>query len=183
MRHRLVRGIFTRTASLGDTAMKTLSAAILGLTLALGLSPVHAAESRSTTERKLLGASQAVLDAQLRFDLKALDALLAPDYVEVSPIGDVDERAEVLGFYTPQARAQMLAGGMEPLSVKLDQARVRVYGDQAIVIARDTATLRIKDASQQVGMRVLFHFRKLGGKWLLQSSQFTSLKLAPAPTG
>lgn len=68
--------------------MKLLHAATLGLalTLALSTAPVRAADP--AVEKDLIAATQAVLEAQIHFDQKALDALLAPDYVEVSPIGD-----------------------------------------------------------------------------------------------
>lgn len=46
-----------------------------------------------------------IADAQRTFDQAAMDRLLAEDYVEVSPVGDVDPRAKVLSFYTPEARA------------------------------------------------------------------------------
>ncbi len=154
--------------------MKPLFAATLGLALALACQSARAADPQ--TEKELAAAAQAVVDAQIRFDLKALEALLAPDYVEVSPVGDVDERAEVLSFYTPEARNQMLAAGMEPLSNKIDETRIRVYGDQAIVIAKDTAELKVNGVAEQRAMRMLFHFRKLGGKWLLQTMQATWLR-------
>ena len=44
------------------------------------------------------------IDAQLRFDVQQLDAVLAPDYVEISPAGEVDPRAKVLSFYAPEKR-------------------------------------------------------------------------------
>lgn len=155
--------------------MKTLMAAALAAALSIGSLHAAAAE-QSADEQQLIAASRAMFEAQLKFDLKALDAILAPDYVEVSPIGDVDERAEVMGFYTPEAKAQMLAGGMELVSTVMEEPRVRVYGDQAVVISKDTATLKIKGAEQRRAARVLFHFRKLGGQWRLQSSQFTWIR-------
>lgn len=156
--------------------MKTLANAALAAALSLASLHAAAAESPGAAEKQLIAAAQAMFDAQMKFDLKALDAILAPDYVEISPIGDVDERAEVMSFYTPEAKAQMLAGGMEPVSTVMEEPRVRVYGDQAIVVSKDTATLKVKGVEQKRPMRVLFHFRKLDGKWLLQSSQFTWIK-------
>lgn len=156
--------------------MKTLATAALAAALSLASLHAAAAESPAAAEKQLIAAAQAMFDAQMNFDLKALDAILAPDYVEVSPIGDVDERAEVMSFYTPETKAQMLAGGMELVSTVMEEPRVRVYGDQAIVVSKDTATLKVKGVEQKRPARVLFHFRKLGGKWLLQSSQFTWIK-------
>ena len=155
--------------------MKLATAA---LAAALSLASLHAfaAEPAAAAEQTLIDAARAMFDAQSTFDLAALDAILAPDYVEISPIGDVDERAEVLSFYTPEAKAQMNASGMELVSTTMTEPRVRVYGDQAIVVSKNVATLRVNGAEQQRLARVLFHFRKLGGKWLLQSSQFTWIR-------
>ena len=144
--------------------------------LACGSAPLRATDDRAATETQLLAATQAVLDAQVQFDQKALEALLAPGYLEISPLGDLDDRAEVIGFSAPEAKAKMLAGGMRPLSAKVDDARVRVFDDQAIVIALDTATLEINDVTQQRSLRTLFHFRRIDGRWLLQTSQVTPLK-------
>lgn len=154
--------------------MKTLATAALAAALSLACFSAPAVEPAA--ERELIAAAQAMFDAQMNFDLKALDAILAPDYVEISPIGDVDERAEVMSFYTPEAKAQMQAGGMDIVSTVMSEPRVRIYGDQAIVVSKDVATLKVKGVEQQRPARVLFHFRKLAGKWLLQSSQFTWIK-------
>ncbi len=156
--------------------MKMLTTAALAAALSIGSLHAFAADADKDAERQLIEASRAMFDAQSKFDLAALDAILAPDYVEISPIGDVDERAEVMSFYTPEAKAQMHAAGMELVSTAMVEPRVRVYGEQAIVVSKNTATLKVKGVEQQRPARVLFHFRKLGGKWLLQSSQFTWIK-------
>lgn len=129
----------------------------------------------ATPEQELLAASQAVADAQVQFDLEALDALLAPDYVEVSPIGEVDERAEVLSFYTPEAKEKMLAGGVQPISVSLVEPRIRTYGNHAVVVTRQDAELEVQGASQRRSFRATYHFRRIDDKWLLQSAQFTPI--------
>jgi len=41
-------------------------------------------------------------EAQKNYDARVLDEILAPDYVEISPLGEVDPRAKVLGFYAPE---------------------------------------------------------------------------------
>lgn len=156
------------------TILHAVAAALL---LALPTTAQEQAGARAATpEQELLVASQAVANAQTSFDLKTLDALLAPDYVEVSPIGDVDERTEVLGFYTPEAKAEMLARGVDPLSVTLVEPRVRLFGDHGIVIARQEAEIEIEGAQQKRSFRAMHHFRKIDGQWLLQSAQFTPIK-------
>lgn len=134
----------------------------------------------ATAEQELVAASQAVARAQTSFDLRTLDAMLAPGYVEVSPIGDVDERAEVLGFYTPEAKDAMLARGVKPLSVSLVEPRVRLYGDHAIVITRQDAELEINGEVQQRTFRAMHHFRKIDGEWMLQNAQYTPIEAESA---
>ena len=44
------------------------------------------------------------VQAQRTFDVSQLNEILAPDYVEISPAGEVDPRAEVLSFYAPEKK-------------------------------------------------------------------------------
>nr|WP_295381157.1 nuclear transport factor 2 family protein [Pseudoxanthomonas sp.] len=123
--------------------------------------------------------AQSVLDAQIRFDVPALDEVLAPDYVEISPVGDVDTRAEVLGFYAPEARAQMLAKGVEPVSATLGEPQVHIDGNHARLIALNTATLRIQGAEQQKQLRTVFEFRREGATWKLASATYVPYRAKP----
>lgn len=154
-----------------DATMKLLPAALLALALLAGGRQARAADN--ATEQPLRDATQAVLDAQSTFDQPALDALLAPDYLEISPIGDVDERAEVLSFYSADAKAKATAGGMLPLSSLASDMQFRIDGDHAIVIALDTVRINVGAAEREVAMRLAFHFRRIDGKWLLQTAQYT----------
>ena len=159
--------------------MKAFSSALLALALVAGVGQAGAAD---TTEQQLHAATQAVLDAQRTFDQAALDALLAPDYLEISPVGDVDDRAEVLSFYNADAKAKATAGGMVPLSSLASDTNVRIDGDHAIVIALDTVRIKTGEAEREVAMRLAFHFRRIDGKWLLQTAQYTPQR-KPARAG
>ncbi|HEY0861196.1 MAG TPA: nuclear transport factor 2 family protein [Pseudoxanthomonas sp.] len=147
------------------------------LLLALSLcatSALPAAAFATDEDAALRAVAQSVLDAQIRFDVPALDKVLAPDYVEVSPVGDVDTRAEVLGFYAPEARTQMLAKGVEPVSATLGEPRIHV--DHARVIALNTARLRIQGAEQQKQLRTVFEFRRIQGQWRLASAAYIPVR-------
>ena len=161
--------------------MKAFSTALLALALAL-VAGVGQAGAADTEEQQLHAATQAVLDAQRTFDQAALDALLAPDYLEISPVGDVDDRAEVLSFYNADAKAKATAGGMVPLSSLASDTNVRIDGDHAIVIALDTVRIKTGEAEREVAMRLAFHFRRIDGKWLLQTAQYTPQR-KPARAG
>jgi len=91
----------------------------------------------SSAERAVVAVVQQLADAQRTFDQAALDRLLTADYVEVSPVGDVDERAKVIGFYSADAKAK----SPEVSSIVIDQPTVRIDGTHAIVIVRQTTNV------------------------------------------
>jgi ketosteroid isomerase-like protein len=112
-----------------------------------------------------------MIDAQVRFDSAQLDDVLAPDYVEVSPVGEVDPRAKVLSFYTPDKK---VAGVPD---VALDEISTRVHGETAVTIAR--LTYRMKNAAGEAtdrSMRGVFVTRIIERRWKLVSAQYTPIR-------
>lgn len=145
-----------------------LSLAVLILNL---VAPVAArAEQSAGADAQVAGVLQALVVAQETFDATQLDQLLAPDYIEISPVGEVGPRAKVLGFYAPDKKA---VGPIPRLA--LDQITTRVYGETALAIAR--VSFSPPSASQPAGsMRAVFVLRAVGGRWLLVSSQYTPIR-------
>lgn len=43
-------------------------------------------------------------DAQLHYQPEKLDKIFTADYVEISPVGGLDSREKVLGFYKPEMK-------------------------------------------------------------------------------
>ena len=82
-------------------------------------------------DARVVALIQAFSEARSRFDAKALDALLSPDYVEISPIGEIDRREAVLGFYAGDK-----ARPSPPMTLSTQD--VRRYTDTAIVIGSVT---------------------------------------------
>jgi hypothetical protein len=146
-----------------------LIASLVFSTLFNAASPAHAAPS---PEKMLIELSQSVLNAQRTFDQAALNELLAPDYFEVSPVGDVDRHDAVLSFYSPEARSKALQNGATVPALKLSEAAVQVFGDCASVSARETIKLPNHTASLRVG----FLFRLIDGRWRVQNAQYTPIR-------
>ena len=114
---------------------------------------------------------QTFVEAQRTFDVKQLDDLFAPDYVEISPAGEVDPRAKVLGFYAPDKKVA------DAPAATLDDLTTRVSGDTGITIAR--LTYRMKGADGTVterSMRCVFVTRIIGTRWKLVSTQYTPIR-------
>ena len=101
--------------------------------------------------------------ARQRFDPAALTATLAPDYEEISPVGDVDSRSEVLGFYAPEAKRPAPA-------MAQDQVAVRTAGDMAIVTLRKSFT---PPGAAPRFVRVRYVARRQARDWLMVSAQYT----------
>lgn len=131
-------------------------------------------------EAALLQRANALIAAQLAFDQAALEGLLAADYLEVSPVGDVDTRDEVIGFYSADAKARADAGP-KPMGATLDEVQLSVDGDAATLIARETIRMPSPDGSRAIAMRVQFQFRLVNGEWRIATTQYTGIR-PPAPS-
>ncbi len=115
-------------------------------------------------------------DAQVAYDSAALDKIFAADYIEISPVGEVDSREKVLGFYNAEAK---LAAGTPP-KLELSDYSIRSDKKFAIVILRVTYTLMSEGKPLPPrGMRVMTVFRKEKGGWKIASAQYTIIRAAP----
>jgi uncharacterized protein (TIGR02246 family) len=141
------------------------------LSILLAATIVAAPGAQSNAENAIASVVQGLVAAQASFDVASLDRLLAPDYVEISPVGEVDPRAKVLSFYTSDKKA---AAGPVP-KVELDEVSTRVFGDTAVTIGRVSFTP--PGAPQPAGrMRAVFVLRAAAGQWRLVSSQYTPIR-------
>ncbi|WP_294233288.1 nuclear transport factor 2 family protein [uncultured Sphingomonas sp.] len=144
------------------TGWVCLAAAILPLSAAAQTKP-------PTSPLALIERFEA---ARRDFAPAALASTLAPDFVEISPRGEVDSRDRVLGFYAPDRKQ-----AAPPF--ERDDMTVRSLGDTALVSARLSLTL--PGTNQRRAVRVLYvtHHGKAG--WQLVSVQYTPIALPPAP--
>ncbi len=115
-------------------------------------------------EPALKALAHGYVEAQFAFDQGALQRLTSPQFVEVSPRGEVDERAAVIGFYATDRKTAA------PPHRVLDQ-QVRVSGPTAVV----TQTLEMGSSPRLVRMTQALSATWTQGQWLLTSSQTTPL--------
>lgn len=124
-------------------------------------------------DAKIKLAVQSLIAAQTAFDQKELEAILAPDYVEVSPRGEVDDRAKVVGFYSPEAKAK---SGTAPIVVDISEETVRNYGTFAIAMIKLTYTMKMPDGRSAARiLRGSYVLRSIKGSWKLSSAQYTPM--------
>lgn len=144
-----------------------LTASTCALTLIAVPSDAHTTQ---TSNDPVLALVQAFSDARNHFDVKALNTLLTPDYVEVSPRGEIDRRSAVLGFYTADKSTPV-----PPMTLAMQD--VRNYGDTAIVIGSiDYVIPAPTGGTVQRTMRVTYVERQIRGRWLMASAQYTGVQ-------
>ena len=136
-------------------AICVLSALLLGACASLP-------EPRPDAAQALKDLARGYVEAQFAFDQAALQRLTAPQFVEVSPKGEVDERAAVIGFYAPDRKTA------SPPCQVLEQ-QVRLSGSTAVV----TQILEMGSAPRVVRMTQALSATWTQGQWLLTSSQTT----------
>lgn len=118
----------------------------------------------------LIGLVDSFTRAQREYDQPKLAALTTPDYVEVSPIGDVDTRDEMLGFYAPDKKR---ASPELVISERLE----RRQGDTAVVLAKLSFTAPGPGGvARTVAMRASFVARRMGRTWRLTAAHYTPLR-------
>jgi ketosteroid isomerase-like protein len=157
--------------------MRAHVAAALGVALAAVLTvPVAAAPGQATPAADAVSAEvRRYFDAVRRNDASALDHLLAQDYVEVSPLGQLDKRAQVIGFYRTASNART-GQASEVAAVTIDDLSVRVYGDLAVAIVRESFKVNVSGQPVPRPMRSTLVWRQAGGAWMLVSAHHTMIR-------
>ncbi|HSS18874.1 MAG TPA: nuclear transport factor 2 family protein [Pyrinomonadaceae bacterium] len=157
-----------------QTAFQGLALAIIWLSLTAGPT-LGQTEVVNQAEDELKALMKRMATAQVKYDSATLDRLFTPDYVEISPIGEVDSREKVLGFYTPEAKSK--DGGPEAV-VEVSEFRLRVYAEFAIVLERlsFSTTIKGKPPIAPIVLRVTAVCRKENGVWRVASTQYTAIK-------
>lgn len=152
-----------------------IAAAVLALMITV--LPVEAQNQQrpSKDERALTALVRQMTDAQSKFDSTALDRIYTSDFIEISPIGEVDTREETIGFYKPEANPDRAK--VSPI-VTTDEFSVRTYDDFAVVIARITFTQAGTEPSARppFSIRATLVCRKEKGAWKIGSAQYTGIR-------
>ncbi len=133
--------------------------------VAIALSMASAANGQDTAIRSLVERFEA---ARLQHDPASLMKTLAPNYEEISPIGEVDPRAKVLGFYAPE-----LKRSAPPM--RSDEVVIHSRGDVAIITMRKSFVL---PGATPRSVRVRYVAQRSAGAWQMVSAQYTPIPIA-----
>lgn len=109
--------------------------------------------------------------AQENYDAIALNKIYATDYIEISPKGEIDERAKAIGFYKVADIEK--AKSRSPRYI-LDEFKVRHYKNHAMVITRLSFGSKMNTEPKEIPVgTVAYALRKEKGAWKIYSAQFT----------
>ena len=142
----------------------------LGIAAALLVSAPVAAQSVEVDTQKLGLRAEAFVRVRNQFDQAAMIAMMAPEYQEVSPVGEVDSRERVIGFYAADKKS-----AAPPMTIT--ETVARPAGTIGVVTMRIAYTMPGKDGQMQPrALRVGFVARRIKGDWQFVSLQFTPIR-------
>ncbi|MEG3083220.1 nuclear transport factor 2 family protein [Sphingomonas sp. PB2P12] len=137
---------------------------------ALVISASAAAQSVETDAQKLGRRAEAFVQVRNQFDQAAMIAMMAPEYQEVSPVGEVDSRERVIGFYAPDKK-------MPAPPMTITETIARPAGALGVVTMRIAYAVPGKDGQvQSRALRAGFVARRIGRDWRFVSAQFTPIR-------
>ncbi|GJI97175.1 hypothetical protein RugamoR57_38930 [Duganella caerulea] len=136
-------------------------------TIALAAAQLHAQEA--APQQQLLKLVQAYTEAQRDFEPSKIDAIVTRDFYEVSPIGEVDPREKVLGFYLP-------ANKREAPTMAVSEPSIQVFGNTGTILVKLSGTATVNAEKRNFAFRAGYVAVNEGGKWKLASAQYTGIR-------
>jgi ketosteroid isomerase-like protein len=124
------------------------------------------------TEQRLRKAVEEWAAAELRADTGFLERTLADDFIGIGPRGFMLSKEEWLQRHT--------SGDLKYESLSLDDVKVRVYGDAAIVTGSESQRAKYRDQDVPGQFRTTLVWVKQSGSWLLAGLQLSPIAGPPA---
>ncbi len=152
--------------------------AVLTLALGIGATTASVVRSQSTAikptkeEQEITQLNQKWADWIVAGEMKALERLYADDLIVTSGNGAVRGKKEELDDLRPTAEIKMLF-------FKVEDVRVRVYKDAAVVTGHAKWRINLKGRDIDHERRYTSVFVKQKGEWRMVAQQLT--RIAPPP--
>jgi ketosteroid isomerase-like protein len=140
------------------------------LTMALLLGVVTMANSEDT-HGQLMKLGDELASAEQRGDIAFLGRTLADDFLLIGPRGFMLNKEQYLVRYK--------SGALQPGTNERDELQLRLYGDAAIMTARETVTGSYQGQEFHNQLRGTRVFVKRNGHWLLAHTQLSPIMEVP----
>jgi uncharacterized protein (TIGR02246 family) len=145
--------------------MKSL---ILTAVLAALSSVAFAQTPASAVEKEIRDIEEQLRAAAVKGDTAAFERLMADDYTSTSMSGLTRSKAEII--------ADWKSGAQKTESISLDNVKVRVYGDAAVLTADRTTKSRLRGQDNSGRQREIRVFVKRNGRWQAVAMQTTPIR-------
>jgi ketosteroid isomerase-like protein len=138
--------------------MAVVLSALVVLAFAIDARSQTPAETKTVnTEDELLNLMHDWMNAEVKRDMAFLDRFIAEDWLVTDPAGAVWTKEQFL--------AGLKSGEGAVLSFELDNVKVRVYGDAAVVTGRMTTKQTFKGQDISGRYQCTDTFIKTAGRW------------------
>jgi ketosteroid isomerase-like protein len=141
-----------------------LTVCVLGLLSAAGARSADKADAKGKGSEELLKLEREVF---VKNDAAALGRMLAEDWLVIGEDGDITDRESFL--------KEIRSGVLVFEKMDLDDMKVRLYGDSAVVTGRAVVKGKYKGEAFSTQSRWTDVFVKQQGRWLCVSAQLTRL--------
>ena len=124
------------------------------------------------TEQRLRKAVEEWAAAELRADTAFLERTLADDFIGIGPRGFMLSKEEWIQRHR--------SGDLKYQSLSVDDVKVRVYGDAAIVTGSESQKAKYRDQDVPGQFRTTLVWVKQSGRWLLAGLQLSPIAGPPS---
>ena len=136
--------------------------AVVALTPALAL-----AQAPGPAEKELTDLENHWGEATVKGDVQALERLYTDEYLAIDPAGATFTKAEDI--------ANVKSGNFKLATFKLDDVKVRVHGEVAVVTGRNTIKAMYMGKDISGAYRFTDVFVKRAGRWQVLTTQGTAV--------
>ena len=124
--------------------------------------PAIAADKTADVEKEITRIEHELAAAAIKADGEVFERDMAPEWTFTLPDGSVETKTENLGSWKK--------GEIKISAFKIDEVKVKVYGDTAIASVLDTETTTVKGKDVSGQYRTTDVFLKRDGKWKIVAS-------------
>ena len=143
----------------------------VALFAAASVVPLHG-QTKPITEPEGRTLIQSYLDAEHAFDAARLSTLVGRNYVEVSPLGEVDEHDRFLGFYAADKKVPI-----PPMTLTQDHFSTFNDGASALYVGKIAWSMAGPDGvTRNLEMRVTWIMSREDGTVKMQFADYTPIR-------
>lgn len=144
----------------------------------LFLSAVFLPQTIESPDSKAFEPIYRHFQATLDYTPEVLEQVLHKEYIEISPLGDIDNREKTIGYYLPELKSK----SKNPDSFKISEASVRKASPESLVaIYRVTYLIKSGEKTVELPIRVTTVLVKIGEEYKIFSNHFTGIRPKTKP--